>query len=79
MLIKRYYASSHLKIRGLEKLPAKSTRWGIFTAAGLGIDLTWRGEAIGTAISTALGASRYICPRQADRRMEATPFCLRGN
>lgn len=53
-LIKNYYQAV-IEDSWVEKLPAKSTRWGVFTAAGAGIDLLGAG-GFGTAIGAALGA-----------------------
>ena len=53
-LVKNYYRAI-IENSWVEKLPVKTTRWGIFTAAGIGIDLLGAG-GIGTSIGVSLGA-----------------------
>jgi len=53
-LVKEYYAAV-VSGSWAEKLPAKSTRFGVFTAAGIALDATITGGA-GTAAGVALGA-----------------------
>jgi hypothetical protein len=53
-LLRAYYQET-VKESWVEKLPAKSTRWGIFTGIGLGLDALGAG-GLGTATATALSA-----------------------
>lgn len=53
-LLRAYYQET-VKESWVEKLPAKGTRWGIFTGLGLGLDAMGAG-GLGTAASTALSA-----------------------
>ncbi|MFK5914481.1 MAG: hypothetical protein QM484_08895, partial [Woeseiaceae bacterium] len=53
-LIKRYYSEVTRK-SFVNKLPGKTTRWGVFTGAGLVLDLVATGGA-GTAIGIGLSA-----------------------
>jgi|GEM_PF-1350566 len=53
-LLRAYYQTT-VKESWVEKLPAKSTRWGIFTGIGLGLDALGAG-GLGTAAGTALSA-----------------------
>ncbi|MFC7518467.1 hypothetical protein ACFQUU_25990 [Herbaspirillum sp. GCM10030257] len=53
-LLRAYYQET-IKESWVEKLPAKSTRWSIFTGIGLGLDALGAG-GFGTAAATALSA-----------------------
>lgn len=53
-LVRAYYQET-IKDSWVEKLPAKSTRWSIFTTIGLGIDALGAG-GLGTAASVAVSA-----------------------
>jgi len=53
-LLRAYYEET-VKESWVEKLPAKSTRWSIFTGVGLGLDALGAG-GLGTAAATALSA-----------------------
>lgn len=53
-LVRAYYQET-IKDTWAEKLPAKSTRWSIFTGIGLGIDALGAG-GLGTAASVAVSA-----------------------
>ncbi len=53
-LVENYYHAV-IEDTWVEKLPVKATRWGIFTAAGIGMDLMGTG-GLGTSIGVALGA-----------------------
>lgn len=53
-LVRAYYQET-IKDTWVEKLPAKSTRWSIFTGIGLGIDALGAG-GLGTATSVAVSA-----------------------
>ena len=53
-LLRAYYEET-VKESWVEKLPAKSTRWGIFTGIGLGLDVLGAG-GFGTATATVLSA-----------------------
>jgi hypothetical protein len=53
-LIHNYYQEV-TKETWVEELPGKSTRWGVFTAIGLGIDAMGAG-GLGTLAGTAIGA-----------------------
>lgn len=53
-LLRAYYQET-VKESWVEKLPAKSTRWSIFTGIGLGLD-AFGGGGLGTAMATALSA-----------------------
>jgi hypothetical protein len=53
-LIKSYYHAI-IEDSWVEKLPAKTTRWSVFTGAGLAIDMVGAG-GLGTSIGVALGA-----------------------
>ena len=53
-LVRAYYQET-VKDTWAEKLPAKSTRWSIFTGIGLGIDAIWAG-GLGTAAGVAVSA-----------------------
>ena len=53
-LLRAYYQET-VKESWVEKLPAKSTRWGIFTGIGLGLDALGAG-GLGTTAATALSA-----------------------
>ena len=53
-LLRAYYQET-VKESWVEKLPAKSTRWSIFTGIGLGLDAFGAG-GLGTATATALSA-----------------------
>lgn len=53
-LIKKYYSEVTSK-SFIDKLPGKTTRWGIFTGTGLALDLVATGGA-GTAIGIGLSA-----------------------
>jgi hypothetical protein len=52
-LVKSYYHSV-IEDSWVEKLPAKTTRWGVFTAAGVAVDMMGAG-GVGTSIGVALG------------------------
>ena len=53
-LVRAYYQET-IKDSWAEKLPAKSTRWSIFTGIGLGIDALGAG-GLGTAAAVAVSA-----------------------
>ena len=53
-LLRAYYQET-VKESWVEKLPAKSTRWSVFTGIGLGLDALGAG-GLGTAAATALSA-----------------------
>ena len=53
-LVRAYYQEA-IKDTWAEKLPAKSTRWSIFTGVGLGIDALGAG-GLGTAANVAVSA-----------------------
>lgn len=53
-LLRAYYQET-VKETWVEKLPAKSTRWSIFTGMGLGLDALG-GGGLGTVAATALSA-----------------------
>lgn len=53
-LIHNYYEAV-TKETWMEKLPVKTTRWGVFTAVGLGIDAMGAG-GLGTLTGTVIGA-----------------------
>ena len=53
-LVKAYYAET-VSGTWVEKLPTKTTRWGMFTGAGLVVDSLGAG-GLGTAVGVALGA-----------------------
>ena len=55
-LVKAYFQNV-TRTTWIDKLPAKSARWLLFTAAGIGADVLVGGGGLGTAAGAALGAT----------------------